>query len=74
MIIREFLPMKLKRMLPNGKEMWILEKNLYAVLFKEQSWIGMDAEAVQQAHETDCATGMPIPREEGVHYKDFSTV
>ena len=71
MVIREFLPLKVKQRIPDGKEIWIPEKNLYGVYLGDQRWMGMSAEEVQHSHETDSATGKPIPREEGVHYKAF---
>jgi len=33
--------------------------------------MGLEAEAMQQAHETDYSTGAYLPREEGVHYRTF---
>jgi len=71
MTIREFLPMKVSRNLKNGEKKWLPEKNLYGVVFYDGKWIGLEAEAMQQAHETDHRTGAPLPPEEGVHYKTF---
>lgn len=71
MIIREFLPLRVKTKMPNGKEAWISEKNLYGVFLRDGIWIGQNAEEVQMAHETDAITGKSIPREQGVHYRDF---
>lgn len=71
MTIREFLPLRVKTKMPNGKEMWIPEKNLYGVTLMDGKWIGLNAEDVQIAHETDAVTNQPIPREPGVHYRDF---
>jgi hypothetical protein len=47
------------------------EKNLYGAILGDGQWIGLDAESVKNSHETDHQTGLPIPPEEGVHYKAF---
>jgi hypothetical protein len=70
MTIREFLPLRVSRKL-NGEERWLPEKNLYGVAFQGGEWVGLGAEAMQQAHETDYSRGEPLPREEGVHYRTF---
>ena len=71
MIIREFLPMRVSRKLKNEKKGWIPEKNLYGVAFQSGEWVGLEAEAMQQAHEIDYSTGAYLSREEGVHYRTF---
>ena len=72
--VREFLPLKVKRKGENGKDFWVPEKNLYGVFFKGDRWMGSTAEMMREAYEIDAQTGMPIPRQEGVHYKDFPIV
>lgn len=71
MTIREFLPMSVSRKLKNEEKRWLPEKNLYGVTFQSGGWVGLGAEAMQQAHETDYSTGACLPREEGVHYRTF---
>jgi hypothetical protein len=71
MTVRQFLSMKVSRKLKNGEKKWLPEKNLYGVVFQNGEWVGLAAEAMQQAHETDASTAEPLPREEGVHYQTF---
>jgi len=62
---------RVSRKLKNGEKRWLPEKNLYGVFFQSGRWMGLEAEAMQQAHETDYSTGAYLPREEGVHYRTF---
>jgi hypothetical protein len=71
LIIREFLPIKTKRKMPNGKIMWIPEKMIYGVAFGNKMWKGLKAEMVKKFHQTDHKTGKPISLEEGVRFGDF---
>ncbi len=71
MIIREFLPFKVKKKMPNGKVMWIPEKNLYGVVLGQETWLGMSAADVQMSHQTDAKTGEFLKIEDGVHFKAF---
>ena len=69
--IREFLPLKIRHKTPDGKELWIPQKNLYGATLGENRWEGLDAETLRQCYATDHRTGMPMPSEEGVFYKNF---
>jgi hypothetical protein len=71
MTIRQFLTIKVSRKFKNGEKGWLPEKNLYGVIFQDGKWVGLEAEAMQQAHQTDASTEEPLPREEGVHYQTF---
>jgi hypothetical protein len=71
MIIRQFLSIRSKRKMPNGKEMWIPEKNFYGAILGNDDWIGMDIQSLKKACETDAKTGLPYPREVGTHYRVF---
>ena len=71
MTIRQFLPMKVSRILNNAEKRWLPEKNLYGVVFHNGVWAGLEAKEMQEAHETDATTGAPLPREDGVHYQTF---
>lgn len=71
MVIREFLTLSQKTNLPNGKQEWIPEKNLYGIALGKNQWVGLSAERLAEMHETDHKTGLPIPKEEGIHYQDF---
>ncbi|EKE08087.1 MAG: hypothetical protein ACD_17C00358G0002 [uncultured bacterium] len=71
MTIRQFLSISVSRKLKNREKGWLPEKTLYGVAFQNGEWVGLEAEAMQQAHETDSSTEEPLPREEGVHYQTF---
>nr|VFK23212.1 MAG: hypothetical protein BECKLPF1236B_GA0070989_13452 [Candidatus Kentron sp. LPFa] len=71
LIIRQFLPVKVKRKLPNGQELWIPEKNIYAVVLGNGQWRGCTAEEVESCCNTDANTGKALLPEEGVHYQEF---
>jgi len=73
MTIRQFLSIRVSRKLKNGEKGWLPEKNLYGIVFQNGKWVGLEAEAMQQTHETDASTGKSLPREEGVHYQTFPT-
>ena len=71
LIIRQFLPMRIKRKLPDGKEKWLPEKCLYGIILINNNWSGISAKELQIACETDSNTGKQLPHEARVHYKDF---
>lgn len=71
LIIREFLSIKTKRKMSNGKLMWIPEKMIYGVTLGNKMWKGLKAEMVKKCHQTDHKTGKPIPPEEGARFGDF---
>ena len=71
-IIRQFLSVRSKRKMPNGKEMWIPEKNLYGAILGNNDWIGMDIRSLKRAYETDATTGLSsTPHEGSTHYRNF---
>jgi hypothetical protein len=70
-IIREFLPIRVKRTDGNGKIIWLPEKNLYGILLKDNKWIGCNREQLKEVYEIDALSGSPLSQEEGVHYQDF---
>ncbi len=70
-IIREFLPVKVKRVLSNGKEMWIPEKNLYGIVLQKGEWIGLSKEELQKCYARDTSSDSPIDQDEGVRYCTF---
>ena len=71
LIIRQFLSIRTKRKVTNGKEMWIPEKNLYGAILGNNNWLGIDSESLKKAYETDATTGQLIPHEVSTHYKSF---
>lgn len=71
MIIRQFLSVRTKRKMKNGKEMWIPEKNLYGAILGNNDWTGMDIQSLKRACETDATTGLPLDHEVSTHYRNF---
>src|SRR5580700_9117867 len=51
--IRQFLSVRTKQKISNGKEIWIPEKNLYGAVLGNNNWIGMDIQTLKMAYETD---------------------
>jgi hypothetical protein len=74
LIIRQFLPIKVESVLPNGKKMWIPIKNVYGVSLGQGSWNPLSAAEVSDACCTDAETGKPIPPESTVRYVAFPVV
>lgn len=67
-LLRQFLPMKVERLAPNGQAMWLPEKNLYGIQFGQGTYVLMDPELTRLSSNTDAVTGQPLPPEEGVHF------
>lgn len=65
MIIRQFLSIRVKREGPNKEKRWIPEKNLYGVLFKDNQWLGITKDQLQESSEIDHETGEALSPEEG---------
>jgi hypothetical protein len=68
LIVRQFLPVKIERRMPNGKLMWVPAKKLYGLALGHGALRGLDAEEVRAAMCTDADSGAPLPVEEGVVY------
>jgi len=71
LIIREFLPFKIKRKSFKGKDIWIPEKALYGVFLKDGKWSGLSALSVEKMFSFDSKTKQNLEPEEGVHFRDF---
>ena len=70
-IVRQFLAVRTERVMPNGKKLWIPEKNLYGATLGEGKWILMPGQFTQEAHLTDAATGQRLEKEPGTHFPDW---
>lgn len=74
LMIRQFLPVKVERRMPNGRLMWVPEKRLYGVYLGDGEVRGLSAEAVRSASCTDAQTGAPLAPEAGVSYASWGDV
>jgi hypothetical protein len=74
LIIRQFLPIKVERLSPQGKKIWIPIKNVYGISLGYNSWSPLSAAEVRSACCTDAETGKPIPPEPDVRYLTFPTL
>jgi hypothetical protein len=70
--IRQFLNIKVERVMPSGKKIWIPRKNIYGISVVNGEWFGISKADLVWAHCTDAATGKPLPAEPDVTYQDFS--
>ena len=68
LMIRQFLPVKVQRRMPNGRLMWVPEKKLYGLSLGEGQVRGLSADAVRQASCTDASSGAPLAPEAAVTY------
>jgi hypothetical protein len=68
LMIRQFLPLKVQRRMPNGKLMWVPEKKLYGLFLGQGVIHALSAEEVRKAACTDATSGAPLEPEEGVTY------
>jgi len=71
MIIRQFLPLKVERKMPDGKKVWIPRKKIYGIFIAKGKWYPLSKEEVRKACCTDAETGKPIPPEPDVSFSDF---
>jgi len=67
--IRQFLPIKKEMETPKGS-MFLPIKNLYGYYLKGDTWHGLSSEQIAAAHLTDANTRKPLPKEDGVLYRD----
>jgi hypothetical protein len=73
LIVRQFLPVKTLRRMPNGKLMWVHAKKLYGLALADGAVRGLDAEEVRAATCTNADSGAPLPVEEGVVYTTWES-
>lgn len=71
LIIRQILPIKIQREMPNGGRLWIPRKQLYGVSIAGGDWMPLSREEMRWAHCIDCETGRPIAPEKDVSFGDF---
>lgn len=69
-IVRQFTPIKVERLLPNGKRMFIPQKNVFGFLLKNNDWYGLSAAALADAYRTDAKTGEKLTPEPDILYRD----
>lgn len=71
LIIRQFMPIKVKREMANGKKIWIPLKSVYGVYIAHGKWVPVSKSEMKWAHCTDYRTGKSIAPEEEVFFCDF---
>ena len=71
MLVRQFLPLKIERLMPNGTKQWIPKKNVYGVFFAKGSWEALSAEEVRAACTIDVQSGAPLSQESDIYYRQF---
>ncbi len=71
LMIRQFLPMKVQRRMPNGKLLWIPEKKLYGLFLGQGALRPFSAAEVRHASCTDAATGAALAPEPGLTYASW---
>ncbi len=71
LVIREFLPVKVEEVMPNGKTLWKPIKNIYGVHIQNGKWCSILADELQDICNTDADTGELLPPEDNVHYVEF---
>jgi hypothetical protein len=71
LIVRQFLSLKVERLMPNGKRIWVPKKNVYGVMMGNGTWQALSAQSVQHASCVDATTGKPLPPEDDVTYLKF---
>jgi hypothetical protein len=74
LMIRQFLPIKVERTMPNGTKHWIPKKNVYGVFLGEGKWVPLSAEEVRSASSTEAESGAKLNQESDVYYRDFSAM
>lgn len=71
LMIRQFLPLRVQRVVPNGKTLWIPRKNVYGIRILGDKWEPLSGDEVRLMHTTDADTGQALPPEDDVRYADF---
>jgi hypothetical protein len=71
LIIRQFLPEKIKATMPSGERRLIPKKNIYGINLSYGDWTPLSAIVVEQACNTDHVTGERLEPEVGVNYCAF---
>lgn len=71
LIIRQFLPAKVERVVTNGKRLWIPRKRIYGVFLGGGTFRVLPPDEVCSAMTTDYATGAPLPAEDDVEYGEL---
>lgn len=71
LIVRQFLPIKVEHVAPDGRRTWIPRKNVYAIKLGQQTWTPLSAKDTRTVCCTDAETGQPLPPEPTVSYLAF---
>jgi hypothetical protein len=71
LLVRQFLPLKIERLMPNGTKQWVPKKNVYGVFLAEGSWAPLSADEVKAACTTNAQSGAPLSQESDIYYRQF---
>jgi hypothetical protein len=71
LIIRQFLSVKVERVMPNGRRVWIPRKNVYGIELGHGQWRPLSSTEIRDASNTDAASGRRLPPEDDVTYQEF---
>ena len=74
LMLRQFLSVKSERTMPNGKKLWIPEKNVYGASLGQEVWELLDGRNTREAHNTDSQTGEPLEKDPGVHFPNWPAI
>lgn len=71
MIIRQFLPARAERQLPDGRTVELPLKNIYGVSLRDGRWQPLSGDETRLAHTTDAATGARLDQEDLTAFPEF---
>lgn len=74
LVVRQILPIKVEREMPNGQKVWNPRKNLYGVYFTDGQWIPLSRTELKIAYCTDTKTGKLGKPEQDVTFRDFPVI
>jgi hypothetical protein len=70
MVIRQFLHLKNEYTNPEGKKVWIPQKNIYGVLIQDGKWHPLPKDEMRVAFTTDAQTGQRLPGQDDLLFPD----
>lgn len=74
LVVRQILPLKVEREMPNGQKVWNPRKNIYGVYITDEQWIPLSRTEMKIAHCRDAKTGKLLKPEPDIAFRDFPVV